>query len=163
MTADGLRPGDVLLYPASSLFGKLIALKTWHSISHVEVFIGAGESVASRDGKGVARYSARLGDVKHALRPTQPVDLSAALRWFNANAAGQPYGWFDLLAFVGVTKDGPGMVCSSFATQFLRAGGLPIFRDEPPNRVAPFQFLTSELLRPVGAPEEPAHASCVHP
>ena len=152
MSPDVLRPGDVLLYPATSLFGKLIALKTWHPVSHVEVFVGDGRSVASRDGKGVAAYPARLHDVRHALRPVQPVDLAAALRWFKAHADGQPYGWFDLLAFVGVTKDGPGMVCSSFAVQFLRAGGLRIFRDEPPNRVAPFQFLTSELLTDVEKP-----------
>lgn len=156
MSPERLRPGDVLLYPATSLFGKLIALKTWHPVSHVEVYIGGGQNAASRDGLGVAIYQARLHDVKHVLRPTVPFSVLRALAWFAVHAKGQPYGWLDLLAFIGVTKDMPGMVCSSFATQFLRAGGVPVFRDEPANAIAPFQFMTSELLEPVRAQDEAA-------
>jgi len=148
---EQLQPGDVLLYGPTGIFGRLIALKTWHSLSHCEVFIGGGQSAASRDGLGVAIYPARLHDAKHALRPTTSFNLPRALAWFTVHAKGQPYGWLDLLAFLGVSKDMPGMVCSSFATQFLRAGGVPVFRDEPANKIAPFQFVTSELLEPVRA------------
>lgn len=140
-----MKPGDVLLYPPSSAFGKLIALKTWHSISHAEVFIGGGRSVASRDGIGVGIYPARLGDVQHVLRPALPFDLEAAMRWFDT-VQGQPYGWRDLLHFFGIPRNGAGMVCSPFVTYFLRAGGIPVFNIEPAEKIAPFQFLTSELL-----------------
>lgn len=144
-----IQAGDVLLYRPTGLFGRVIALKTWHMIAHVEVSLGGGESVASRDGLGVGRYPHRSADLAHVLRPVLPMDLAAALRWFRT-VEGQPYGWVDLLAFIGLTADGPGMVCSPFATEFLRAGGLPVFRSEPARFIAPFQFLTSELLRDVG-------------
>jgi hypothetical protein len=156
MSPELLRPGDVLLYGPTGLFGRLIALKTWHALSHVEIYIGGGQSAASRDGLGVAIYQARLHDAKHALRPTVPFSVMRALAWFAVHAKGQPYGWLDLLAFLGVSKDMPGMVCSSFATQFLRAGGVPVFRDEPANFIAPVQFMTSELLEPERARDEAA-------
>lgn len=146
LNASALQPSDVLLYSPSSLYGKLIAIKTWHSISHVEVYVGANQSVASRDKKGVGQYAARLDGVQYVLRPNRPVDLAAGLAWFERDAKGQPYGWLDLLAFLGSTRDRKGMVCSPFATLFLRACGLPIFRDEPANKVAPCTFLYSEML-----------------
>lgn len=146
---DILLPGDVLLYGAKGFYGKIIAIKTWHGIGHVEVFIGGGFSVASRDGQGVGRYDARLLDIKHVLRPTVPFDLTKALAWFFTDANGQPYGWWDLLHFIGIAKDGQGMVCSPFATEFLRAGGVPIFNNEPAIKVAPFMFLLSEFLKEV--------------
>ncbi len=77
--------------------------------------------------------------------------MSAAMRWF-ATMEGEPYGWLDLLAFVGWTGDAKGVVCSPFATQFLRAGGLPIFRGYPHNKIAPCYFLVSELLTDVSEP-----------
>lgn len=146
-----IQAGDVLLYKPSGLFGHIIAVKTWHPIAHVEVALSAAESVASRDGQGVGRYPHRSKDLAHILRPIRPVDLDAALRWFQT-VKGQPYGWVDLLAFIGLKADGRGMVCSPFATDFLRAGGLPIFNGEEPRKIAPFQFLLSELLVRVGEP-----------
>ena len=143
-----IQPGDVLLYRPTGVFGRVIAVKTWHRISHVEVALSASESVASRDGIGVGRYAHRSQDLAHVLRPRLPVDLAVALRWFTT-VEGQPYGWLDLLAFIGLKSDGPGMVCSPFATEFLRAGGLPIFNGEPARYVAPFEFLLSELLMDV--------------
>lgn len=151
MTSERLRAGDVLLYKPSSLYGKLIAVKTWHPISHCEGFIGSNQSVASRDGKGVAVYAARLGDVQYVLRPNRPLDIAAGMRWFEREAKGQPYGWLDLRAFLGWGGDSRGMVCSPFLTLWLRACGLPIFNDEPANKVAPCTFLYSELLDDVTA------------
>lgn len=152
-----IQPADILLYRANSVFGRIIGIKTWSDIAHVEVSIGGGESVASRDGKGVGRYPHRSADLAHILRPVQPVDLEAALRWFRS-MEGEPYGWLDLLAFVGWTGDAKGVVCSPFATQFLRAGGLPIFRGYPHNKIAPCYFLVSELLTDVSDPDRTRQA-----
>lgn len=148
--------GDVLLYGAKGLYGKIIALKTWHGVGHCEVYIGNGFSVASRDGQGVGRYAARLDDIKHILRPELPFDLSAALCWFYREANGQPYGWLDLLQFIGLNINRKGTICSTFVVDWLRAGGIPIFNAEPSTKIAPFQFLTSELLREVTADEAAA-------
>lgn len=145
-----IEAGDVLLYRPTGLFGRLIAVKTWHPISHVEVSIGHGRTVASRDGLGVGQYPQRDAQLAHVLRPTRPINLAAAMAYFD-RVNGQPYGWLDLLAFLGASVDGPGIVCSPFATAFLRAGGLPIFRTEDARKIAPFQFLLSELLMDVSA------------
>lgn len=145
-----LQSGDVLLYGPKGFFGKVIAFKTWHPIAHVEVYIGDDHAVASRDGQGVGLYVARTGDIKHVLRPNVPLDLVAALHWFET-VKGQPYGWMDLLQFAGFGANGKGMVCSPCATEFLRAGGVPVFGNEPAIKIAPFQFLLSELLTDVTA------------
>ncbi len=141
-----LRPGDVLLYRGSGVYGWLIRLKTWHPIGHVEVYVGDRQSAASRDGKGVNIYPLRMDGLAYVLRPIEPFDLAAALRWYEREAKGLPYGWLDLLQFVGQNVNRKGVVCSPFATQLLRAGGIPIFNDEPAEKIAPFQFLTSERL-----------------
>jgi hypothetical protein len=144
-----LLPGDVILYRGTGLYGFVIRLKTWHDVGHVEVYIGDGMAVASRAGRGrgVQQYAVRLDQaVVAVLRPTQPIDLAAGLRWFEREARGMPYGWWDLGAFIGLTHDGHGMVCSPFATAFLRASGMPIFRREPINAIAPCDFLQTNLL-----------------
>lgn len=135
-----LRAGDVLLYRPSSIFGRLIQVKTWHSISHVEVYVGGLESVASRDGQGVDRYPFRLSDLAYVLRPSVQLVLNEGLKYFE-QMKGTPYGWMDLLAFVGVRKNFRGIVCSPFATGFLRACGWNIFPTDAAEDIAPFQFL----------------------
>lgn len=139
MTQADLLPGDVLLYKPSGFFGRVIALKTWHQIAHCESYIGAGESVASRDGKGVGKYQVRLDGLCCVMRPKVAGDLAAGLRWFET-VEGMPYGWLDLGAFIGLGYDGPGMICSTFLTSFERAKGLEIFNSEPARSIAPFQF-----------------------
>lgn len=141
-----IQAGDVLLYRGGGAYSWIIALKTWHQVSHVEVSIGDGRSAASRDGKGVGLYPHRESGLIHVLRPVVPFQRASAMDWYYRDANGQPYGWLDLLAFIGVKRDAPGMVCSDFATRFLRAGGVPVFNKEPARLIAPFQFLTSELL-----------------
>ncbi len=140
-----LKRGDILLYRPAGSFGWLISIKTWHRISHVEVYDGGRQSVASRDGLGVGRYPLRLSELAYILRPTVPLDLTAAGKWFDS-VKGQPYGWLDLADFFGLPVDGPGMVCSPFATSYLRAAGWSIFPADPPEKIAPFQFL--DLIGP---------------
>lgn len=146
--SDRLLPGDVLLYRPTSFFGWAIRIKTGSPVSHVEVYVGGGESVASRDGIGVNRYPLRTSALTHVLRPNVPFDLPAALYWF-AQHKGEPYGILDLLDFFSLNVDGPGMVCSPCATSFLRAGGVHVFGGFPAIRISPRDFLTSELLQDV--------------
>lgn len=140
MTKLCLRAGDILLYRPAGIFGRLIQVKTWHSISHVEIYVGGFESVASRDGKGVDRYPLRLSELAYVLRPNVRLTLSDGLTYFAA-WKGAPYGWLDLLAFFGITANFKGIVCSPFAAGFLRACGWNVFPADRVEDVAPFQFL----------------------
>ena len=135
-----LRAGDILLYRPASIYGRLIAIKTWHAISHVEVYDGQCRSLASRDGKGVDRYPVRLSELAWVLRPLNPLDLSNGRAFFDT-MRGTPYGWLDLLAFLGLSIDTAGIVCSPFAAGFFRACGWHVFPTDHINKVAPFQFL----------------------
>lgn len=139
-----LRPGDCLLYNGKSLYSTIIAIKTWHPVSHVEIYIGAGFSVASRDGIGVGQFEYRESPAK-VMRPAMPFDLARALRWFRG-VAGQKYDWLGLLRFTWGRRYIPGslcenrMFCSEFATRFFREGGMNVFNDEDADAIAPFQF-----------------------
>jgi hypothetical protein len=144
-----LVPGDVLLYYTNSVFGILISIKTWHPVSHVEVFIGNGLSVASRDGKGVNFYPLRT-DIKYVLRPIKQIDLATGMNWFD-RVKGQKYDWLGLLRFswrsryIPVDPDNR-QFCSEFATRFLRKSNLPVFKNEDADAIAPCQFLTEYYL-----------------
>jgi len=143
--AEQLRPADVLLYSPTGFFGFVISLKSWHKLSHVEVHIGDGWSVAARDRVGTGMYTLRTAQLAMVCRPKVPVDLGRAERWRRAQGH-QPYGWLDLLQFGGLEVDAPGIVCSPFATSYLRAGGLDPFNGEPATKIAPFQFSTSPVF-----------------
>jgi uncharacterized protein YycO len=136
-----LEPGDCLLYKPTGIFGHIIAIKTWHRIAHVEVYNGNQTSWASRDGAGVSRYGLRMAGLVYVLRPDQVLDLKAARDWAETQR-GAPYGWLDLLNFMGVRVDLKGIVCSPFVTLFYRHGGWNIFPIDDANRIAPFQFLS---------------------
>lgn len=140
-----LQSGDCLLYKPSSIYGWVIKAKTWHPVSHVEVYAGSGKSFASRDGIGVRLYPLRLKDLYKVLRPTQPLDL-AAMAQLAKEMEGTPYGWKDLLAFVGVRHNFKGIVCSPYACRLYKVGGLNLFGSEPCHFIAPFQFETTPLL-----------------
>lgn len=155
MTPAQMKHGDVLLYRGTGLYGRLIALKTWHPVGHVEISLGGGRSVASRDGKGVGEYDHRAKDLYAVLRPNVPFDAAAARRFFR-KWQGTLYGWLDLLNFIGMNVDANGIVCSPFATRYLRAGGVPVFNTEPAEKIAPFQFLLSELLDQIWSAEDAA-------
>lgn len=150
-----LLPGDCLLYRPSGVFGWIIKAKTWHAISHVEVWDGHGQSWASRDGLGVNLYPNRLADIDTVMRPRMPVDLDTARRWA-ASMIGTPYGWGDLLEFVNVTHDFKGIVCSPFATEWYRAGGLDPFNGEDSAKIAPFEFTVTAAFSRV-QPLPPSH------
>ena len=142
-----LKAGDCLLYKPKGFFGRLIALKTWHPVGHVEVYDGAEidfptgrASWASRDGKGVGRYDYRENGLLYVLRPTIGFDLAASRRWAR-RMNGTPYGWADLANFVGLNVDKCGIICSSFVAGYYRAGGWKQFPEDEINDIAPFQFL----------------------
>lgn len=148
--ASRLLAGDVLLYKPASVFGWMIRIKTGSPVSHVEVYVGGGHSVASRDGQGVGRYPLRTDNLGWVLRPTVPFWLNPAMDWFDQHK-GDPYGWLDLLDFFSLNVDGPGQVCSPCATNFLRAGGVRVFGTFPAIRISPRDFLTSELFTDVSS------------
>src|SRR5258708_6530968 len=118
-----------MLFGPASVFGWLIRFKTWHRVSHVEVYMGNGLSAASRDVKGVARYPVRIDHIAMILRPTIPFNMESANKYVDS-MTGTPYGWLDLLNFTGIHVNAPGIVCSPFATNLLRAAGIPVFNDE---------------------------------
>lgn len=137
-----LKVGDCLLYRPESLMGWLIALKTWHRVSHVEIYSGALESVASRDGEGVNEYEFRWNGLTRVMRPRAAFAFGAAMQWF-ATVVGQDYDWKGLLCFYLAVRQGAKdrMFCSEFATRFYRAGGLEPFQpDTDADHVAPGQY-----------------------
>lgn len=150
MTArDLLRPGDCLLYTPTGFFGYAISIKTWHRISHCELYVGRGWSAASRDGVGVNLYPLRMEQLAHILRPTQPFDVDQALTWFDT-VRGQKYDWWGLLRFFTWTDEQPHdrMFCSECVTRIYRHGGFEPFQpDEDADGIAPFQFLTATPFR----------------
>lgn len=134
-----LQPGDCLLYRGSGVFSWIIRFKTWHPESHIEIYVGKGQSVASRDGKGVGKYPLRTKDIAYILRPKKSMNLMAGMLWFKTQE-GQPYGWLDLLQFGGFEVDAKGMICSTFGTLFYRACSFDPFNGEDAKKIAPFQF-----------------------
>lgn len=112
----------------------------------MEVYLGGGESAASRDGLGVAIYPLRTQGLSFVLRPTAPFNLREALTWFFAHAEGQRYDWLGLLRFAWRAKVVPNrfdnrQFCSEFAARFYRAGGFDPFNKQDADAVAPFMFL----------------------
>lgn len=166
-----LQAWDVLLYRPSSIFGQFIKWHTGQPISHVEVFIGreliaryapttlvaldnkwgAGTqySTASRDRLGVDFYPARIDKyTAYQLRPNMEATASderAAMACALA-LRGTPYGWLDLANFFGFGKNGPGVVCSPYATAVLRSRGLALFNGIQARLVSPAMFRSCERL-----------------
>jgi hypothetical protein len=144
-----LKPGDCLLYRPVDVFDWAVALKTWTRVSHVEVYIGDHKSVASRNGSGVGEYLVRLHDMAAVRRLGEGFNLEQALRWFDAVAEGQKYGWRTLLTFLLLNNSAieGEMICSEFAAEFYNAGGLPLFaKDWPSYRTPPsLEVATREL------------------
>lgn len=140
-----LQPGDLLLYPPTSLMGWLIAWKTWSRppISHVEVYLGNGQSAAAR-GDGVNIYRLR-SDYSMVMRPQRAFNAGAAREWLET-VRGQKYDYLGLfIVFIAVRQGAPDkMYCSELATRLYRAGGLePFHPDFDADRAAPATFLAS--------------------
>jgi hypothetical protein len=137
-----LIPGDILTYSPSDLSGRLIALKTWHNVSHVETYIGDGKSIASRFPEGIGTYDIRLEHLRGIFRPQWNWDRENVLHWHNPRI-GEPYDWVTLFTFLGFRERNPydkGMICSEHAAwSALASGGRP-FGNELCRKIAPFQF-----------------------
>ena len=153
-----LKPGDCLLYgpKPGSFFGWLISLKTWHKISHCEMYTGKGKSFASRDGIGVGLYPLRDTEIAYVLRPTDALDWAGFWKWFYT-VNGQKYDWVGLLRFVytksGSTGNNNKMFCSEALTRAYRALGAKVFNEaEDADAIAPAAFLTSAGLTIVDTP-----------
>lgn len=143
-------PGDLLAYKPIGPFGLLIRVKTWHSIAHVETYIGNGSSVASRDGVGVALYPLRLKQLAGIYRPVGPFDIEKAMNWFYRKANGQAYDWKGIIGFSTLVKGGDSnkMFCSEFSTRFYRQGGFePFVAEEDADKIAPFQLTICSGLK----------------
>lgn len=149
-----LQPGDVLLYGGGDIISRLIQFRTWSDVAHVEIYVDDGRSVASRNGIGVGKYPIRFDGLRYVLRPINPIDLHAAMRWFDT-VDGTPYGWTDLLQFYLINLPGDGLICSQFADLFTRAGNSRLFSvDYPAGRVSPRDYLVTPNARMVWKWEE---------
>lgn len=146
-----LEPADHLIYSGFSPFDLLIEVKTAALAAHIEIYIGDGQSVASRNGIGVNQYPLRTKGLQYVLRPRFMLNLPKAMEWFET-VKGTPYGWWDLLNFVDpfdyITSNG--MICSQFAAEFDRNADMQWFADEwPTGKVSPRDFLVTNAYRMV--------------
>jgi hypothetical protein len=147
-----LIPGDVLLYSGTSFFSKVIEVKTFSAISHVEVYFGDGKTVTARP-EGANIYDFTPVDLAEVRRPTFPIDIKRAEPWLNA-IKGMPYGWPDMEIFAGLKAPNDGsLVCSEVSAMLLhnaRTGELSTFAtDADLRRIAPAHFQLSPLLIPI--------------
>jgi len=139
-----LRPGMILLYEASSVFGYAISLFSGSRISHVEMYRGDGQSWASRDGLGVGVYPFRSANLALVLESPHPLNLARIAEGFEAKR-GHRYDWatikkFLTLGFTDSRTDAE--VCSELITYLLRAGGLPtLFGNKEPEDIKPSDFV----------------------
>lgn len=148
-----LKPGDCLLYNSNGFWSLIIKIKTWHSVTHCECYIGDGYSIASRDGKGVNAYEYRADDLCAVLRirPEYPFKLNSALTWFLRAAKGQGYDWWGLLRFTWKSDYCKGdknnkQFCSEFLTRFYRNGGVDPFNGDDADAIPPFMFMDSPVF-----------------
>lgn len=136
-----LRAGDLLLFSRSGLFDFIIKVKTFSQITHTEIYLGEGKTVASRNGKGCAVYPEDLSGLYMVLRPQQSFDLQKAMVEFYKTMNGRPYGWLSLLSFCLIDVHDKGFFCSETSTLLFRAGGFECFKPWiRADRAAPADF-----------------------
>ena len=144
-----LRPGDVLLYAPSGIFGWAIAWMTSGGVSHVEVYKGGGVSYASRDGLGTEEYPLRKEQLVRVLRSRESLNMGRMAQAFS-NMRGQPYDWKGIIntATGGRGDSSPkGNVCSAAATIWLRVAGMArLFGAEEPEHITPRDFEKSDIF-----------------
>src|SRR5690348_3462336 len=123
LDVNALQPGDCLLYHPvkGSFFGWLIARKTWHDVSHCEMYVGKGKSFASRDGIGVGLYDLRVTELAYVLRPEDSLDWAAFWKWFKT-VDGQKYDWFGLARMVYTKSVSTGHNDKMFCSEALVRG-----------------------------------------
>lgn len=146
--------GDLLLYRGTGRwYERLIQLGTRGPYVHVEVDIGAGESVGALTG-GVVRHRIPMGAVvaPTAYR-TDPARLTGAVDWL-VKQAGDQYGWFDIaddvvhaaIPWAPWVSLGKTFDCSDLATKFLWMAGYPL----PPAFLDGATVSPNDLARAVG-------------
>jgi hypothetical protein len=147
---DGLRAGDTLLYGGWAIEDIIVWLKTFSFATHIEVFVGGGQSMASRPGTGCRLYPLRKQGIRYVLRPTGPLDLENGMANFHANMEGLPYGVSDLTQFypalawclrhVGFKVKG--IICSEAGDKFYQGCGFSCFNTNyPAGLVVPRDYL----------------------
>lgn len=139
-----LKPGMLLLYEASSLFGYAIAAFSGSRISHIEMYAGDGTSYASRDGVGVDEYPLRLKDLALVLEAVEPLNMDRVREGFSRKI-GHRYDNSTILKFAtfGLFGGKPmAEVCSEIQAYLVRVGGLErAFGDKQPDEVKPSDFV----------------------
>ena len=141
---DMVEKGDALLYmQRTSFVDQCIAVKTGFRFGHIEIYWGAGMSMASRNGIGVNRYQFRPDDLVCVRRANGPLDYAYSEEWFVRRARGQKYDFLGLLCFwLAVKRGSPDrMFCSEFALRWYRMAGFQPFNEEmDADRTAPSEF-----------------------
>lgn len=152
---QALRPGDVLLYTSSGLIGRIIRRKTtaddlWGGFggpSHVEIYLGLGESFASRDWIGTDIYPLRERGLIGYLTPQFDVNVER-LRTCAREQSGKPYDFGAIWSFFTLGRNGANSngkdICSEAVVNVLRCSGHEPFRaDVPAAAISPASFLLS--------------------
>jgi hypothetical protein len=140
--------GDILLYYSGSITDELIAWKEGDGprlkVAHIEIYAGGGQSWASRNGIGVAKYPYRPDGLVIVRRPQLYFDpFNRVDEWFKT-IDGAPYGWKDILASVGIHAGGNGVDCSHFAALLMQIAECPQFNTSyPPANLTPDDFKKS--------------------
>lgn len=149
---NSLKMGDLLIYSnLKTPLGFLIGLKTWHSITHVEVYVGDFMTIGARF-KGVDYYPYSTENLVQILRPRVQIDIYKGLIWFEKECKGQKYDWKGLLGFLKIVKGGDRekQFCSELVTRFYRKCGLePFIKKEDADKIAPFQLAISPVFEQV--------------
>jgi hypothetical protein len=145
-----IQPGDVLIYRGSSLFSRLIRIKTWSEVSHVELANSGASAFASRDGQGVRTYAIDL-DPKRlyaVARPCQPLNMER-VRLFHRQCLGQRYDWWAALRyFTWGEQSRDKQNCSEYLTRLIRHGWAYL-------RLDPFPGRDADLVPPDGYMHNP--------
>ncbi len=143
-----LNPGDLILYRGTSIWSKLLMIKTWSPVSHCEVYLGNGKSYSARDGVGVDFFPLRLEGLTHVLRPIvragDPFDFKAGVKWAETTR-GQKYDWLGLFRFFTLGKQSlTKQFCSEACLRFYRNCQFePFHKDKDADLIAPGNFLDS--------------------
>jgi len=142
---DDLCIGDILLYNTTSLINEVIDWKTGDLVAHVEIYVGGGQSVASRNGIGVGQYPFRPDGLVKVRRPVVPLNYEFAGNWFN-HIKGMQYDYEGLLACFNMDKTDGSFICSTFASMYFKIGKSPMFADDYLDaKVVPRDFVVTRM------------------
>lgn len=143
-----LKPGDTLLYTSHwSLIAWAIRVKTWSTVSHIEVYIGDNSSISARaNGSKVFAFESK--NLREVWRPKEAFNLEDAMKWFYEKAEGQKYDWLGLFRFFTIGKQSTKkQFCSELATRFYRNGSFePFNKTVDADLVSPGMFKTSARM-----------------